>query len=127
MKIRTSWIMPVGKRLWLCPGAGVSLSGSTAPARDKSTELTNYPTDLINSPPQQVKAQANFSFTNSLDAAFGPSSIPNKNAPRNEPHENGGAGRSMGQERDSGGAKVKLTPNRQGTPRNSFTELIGTQ
>jgi len=115
------------KEVVVVPGAGVSLSGSTAPARDKSTELSNYPTDLINSPPQQVKAQANFSFTHSRDAATGPSSIPNKNAPRNEMHENSGDGKGIGQGRDSGGAEVKLTPNRQGTPRNSFTELIGTQ
>jgi ABC-type nickel/cobalt efflux system permease component RcnA len=116
------------KEVVVVPGAGVSLSGSTVPARDKSTELSNYPTDLINSPPQQVKAQANFSFTNSHgSAAGGPSPIPNRNAPRNVTHENSGARQGVGQQRDSGGAEVKLTPNRQGTPRNSFTELIGTQ
>jgi ABC-type nickel/cobalt efflux system permease component RcnA len=114
------------KEVVVVPGAGVSLSGSTVPARDKSTELSNYPTDLINSPPQQVKAQANFSFTNSQGSAAGPSPIPNRNAPRNVTHENSGDGQSMGQAYDSGGAEVKLTPNRQGTPRNSFTELIGT-
>ena len=115
------------KEVVVVPGAGVSLSGSTAPARDKSAQLSNYPTDLINSPPQQVKAQANFSFSNSLDAAPGSSSIPNKNAPTTETHETSGDGQGMGQGSDSGGAKVRLTPNRQGSPRNPFTELIGTQ
>ena len=39
---------------------GSPILGSTAPAVDRSQELTNYSTDLLNSPPQQLVALANF-------------------------------------------------------------------
>ena len=37
-----------------------TIVGSTAPAVDRSQELTNYSTDLLNSPPQQLAALVNF-------------------------------------------------------------------
>jgi ABC-type nickel/cobalt efflux system permease component RcnA len=42
------------------PGAGVTLVSSTAPATDRSRELSDYPTDLLNSPPQDVEARLTF-------------------------------------------------------------------
>jgi len=42
-------------------GAGASLVASTAPATDRSRELSDYPTDLINSPPQDLEARVTFS------------------------------------------------------------------
>src|SRR5262245_5447124 len=40
---------------------GVTLVGSSVPERDRSARLTNYPTDLLDSPPQQLAAEINFS------------------------------------------------------------------
>src|SRR5271156_5909136 len=41
-------------------GEGSTILGSTAPDADRSRELTNYSSDLLNSPPQQVAAIVNF-------------------------------------------------------------------
>ena len=40
--------------------AGVPLHSSTASALSRSQELTNYPTDLVNSPPQDLSARLTF-------------------------------------------------------------------
>jgi nickel/cobalt exporter len=42
------------------PGPGVSFESSTAPAYDRSTRLSNYPTDLVNSPPRDLEATIAF-------------------------------------------------------------------
>ena len=42
------------------PGAGATLVASTAPAIDRSRELSDYPTDLLNSPPQDLEARVTF-------------------------------------------------------------------
>ncbi len=44
-------------------GKSVTLVSSSAPVTDRSQELTNYPTDLVNSPPQQTQASAEFRLT----------------------------------------------------------------
>jgi ABC-type nickel/cobalt efflux system permease component RcnA len=41
-------------------GEGSTILGSTAPEVDRSQELTNYSSDLLNSPPQQLAAVVNF-------------------------------------------------------------------
>jgi nickel/cobalt exporter len=41
-------------------GDGATILGSTAPDADRSRELTNYSSDLLNSPPQQVAATVSF-------------------------------------------------------------------
>jgi ABC-type nickel/cobalt efflux system permease component RcnA len=40
--------------------AGATLVTSTAPAADRSRELSDYPTDLLNSPPQDLEARVTF-------------------------------------------------------------------
>jgi len=51
------------------PGPGVTLVTSTAPATDRSRELSDYPTDLLNSPPQDVEARVSFTRGTSTVAA----------------------------------------------------------
>jgi nickel/cobalt transporter (NicO) family protein len=90
-------------------GAGAALVDSSAPSKDRSFELTNYPTDLLHSPPQTldadmtVKASAPGTLVDTRQTGWLTS--------------------------DSGvsGASVKLMGNRQGTPRSAFTELITSQ
>jgi ABC-type nickel/cobalt efflux system permease component RcnA len=48
------------KEIIAVAAAGVTLTSSTAPARDRSQELTDYPTDLLNSPPQDLEARVAF-------------------------------------------------------------------
>ncbi len=42
-------------------GDGVAILSSSAPGTDRSQELTNYSSDALNSPPQQLSAQVGFS------------------------------------------------------------------
>jgi ABC-type nickel/cobalt efflux system permease component RcnA len=50
---------------------GLTLTASSAPPTDRSSELSNYPTDLLNSPPQAI--EASFSFSPILATAISPS------------------------------------------------------
>jgi nickel/cobalt exporter len=56
--------------------AGLSVRSSTAPATSRSQELANYPTDLINSPPQDLSAQVTFVTTIALPAGLASTSTP---------------------------------------------------
>ena len=47
-------------------GGRSTIVGSSAPDVDRSQELTNYSTDLLNSPPQQLAAVVNFRTAGSL-------------------------------------------------------------
>jgi ABC-type nickel/cobalt efflux system permease component RcnA len=78
---------------------GVTLSNSSVPSEDRSAALSNYPTDLLHSPPQTLSA--NLTFRISTDDI------------------------SNGESADSytTGA-MKLTANQQKTPRSAFTELV---
>src|SRR6202167_5510312 len=44
-----------------------SLTNSSVPRTDRSAELTNYPTDLLNSPPQDLSAAIQFRYPVTLD------------------------------------------------------------
>jgi ABC-type nickel/cobalt efflux system permease component RcnA len=70
---------------------------STVPATDRSRALTDYPTDLLNSPPQVREAQVVFTLT-----------PPQKGAAVDTP------------------TPPPLEANRQGTPRSAFTNLVTT-
>ena len=50
---------------------GADLTSSSVPRTDRSAELTNYPTDLLNSPPQDLSAAIQFRYPEKLTA--GPS------------------------------------------------------
>jgi ABC-type nickel/cobalt efflux system permease component RcnA len=56
---------------------GISLLRSTAPEMDRSHELTNYSTDLLNSPPQQLSAQVGFRSIVQPSGSSGPHTIVN--------------------------------------------------
>jgi len=87
-------------------GPGAALLNSSVPRVDRSFELTNYPTDLLHSPPQALeadvtlKAAAPGSFEDSTHTGWLVT--------------------------DSGASRpgVRLAGNRQATPRSAFTELI---
>jgi ABC-type nickel/cobalt efflux system permease component RcnA len=82
-------------------GQEITLLGSTVPEHDRSRELADYPTDLLNSPPQDVEARVIF-------VRQGPRGGGNLASgelwPRIEP--------------------VRLAVNRQLTPRRSFSDLV---
>ena len=94
---------------------GASLIRSSVPQTDRSAALTNYPTDLLNSPPQDLSAAIQFHYpvvalahaARHVVAAATP--LP---APQPSP-------RAM-----AAAEPLRLQANRQATPRSAFTELI---
>jgi ABC-type nickel/cobalt efflux system permease component RcnA len=79
-------------------GLGVTVVQSTVPATDRSQALMNYPTDLLNSPPQVREAQVVFTL------APPPQEVAVVDTP----------------------IPPALTANRQGTPQSAFTDLVTT-
>jgi ABC-type nickel/cobalt efflux system permease component RcnA len=137
-------------------GDGVSILNSSAPSTDRSQELTNYSSDALNSPPQQLSAVVGFRISPSepeehVEAAVvGNRMIPRgrneaHQAPAHPPAHQGqgrlstaisGANSSSGlsAEHFSPGGATALTvtvpshaAHEQNTPRSRFTELISTQ
>ena len=74
---------------------GVILSKSSVPSQDRSAELSNYPTDLLHTPPQTLVADLTFK-----------------------------ASPADGDEHAGSPGDMKLVANQQKTPRSAFTELI---
>ena len=91
-------------------GSGAALVSSSVPASDRSLELTNYPTDMLHSPPQTLEASLSIKA-----APFG-----NKS----EIQADSGWLATSGA---AASGKVILKANSQGTPRSAFTELISSK
>ena len=89
-------------------GPRAALLESSVPRVDRSFELTNYPTDLLHSPPQVLGAQL------TVKAAVPGTFV---DADR----------RGWLTASGTWGPSVQLTGNRQATPRSAFTELITSQ
>ena len=64
------------KEIVIRAGAGATLAGSTAPAIDRSGQLSDYPVDLINSPPQDLEARATFTRELATIATAAPAPAP---------------------------------------------------
>jgi nickel/cobalt exporter len=90
------------KEIVAVSGPGVVVLDSSVPETDRSRQLADYPTDLLDNPPQVVAARVAF-------ARERPAILP---TPLDEP--------------DAAGAPPApaLEPNRQATPRDRFTELM---
>ncbi len=127
-------------------GEGVTILDSSAPATDRSQELTNYSSDVLNSPPQQLSAVASFrsSFTEpgESDSAGTYSgrmllhqANPSRSAVAIRRPSRSSAATALPELSDPqsssnvAAATAELTPLRaeQNTPRSRFTELISTQ
>ncbi len=59
-------------------GPGIAFANSSAPEKDRSNQLADYPTDLLNSPPQDLEAHVLFTRqgSSSAIAAAGPPGTP---------------------------------------------------
>lgn len=104
--------------------SGVTLVQSSAPERDRSQALTDYPTDLLNSPPQVLEAVVLFSRGGAVStpAAVG---APPSTAAAGTPSSI--AAQTPAQPGTENSPSLALAANRQTTPRSAFTELITTQ
>ena len=127
-------------------GDGVTILDRSALATDRSQELTNYSSDALNSPPQQLSALVGFRTALS-ETATGTSSTqmiparattaypaPTPSLPRQDKRRLSGSisasitnsERSAGVTA-SGSAALPPPARAQNTPRSRFTELISTQ
>ncbi len=99
---------------------GANLLSSSVPQTDRSAELTNYPTDLLNSPPQDLSATIRFRYPvavnsrTNVPASNRPAPVLPKPALRSAPAP-------------AAVEPLHLQANQQATPRSAFTELITTR
>jgi ABC-type nickel/cobalt efflux system permease component RcnA len=106
---------------------------TTAPSQDRSSELSNYPTDLINSPPQDLGASATFTMPAPVVAihpaptAAKPVNVAKPYAPTLTPASHAPKGVSPPTTTALSALPKPLVANVQGTPRNAFTQLITAQ
>ena len=116
-------------------GHGVSLESSSVPSQDRSGQLSNYPTDLVNSPPQEVDAKIVYiTEKGSGSIPSGISEMRKENVPSATTHARvtriGTLGKPAGvptpiaSQVTQNTPAEQLKPNQQSTPRNSFTELM---
>jgi nickel/cobalt exporter len=94
-------------------GSGATFVSSSVPTTDRSLELTNYPTDMLHSPPQTLEA--------SLSIKAAPVGI--QAGDKSELQ----AGKGWLATGSIASGSVILKANRQGTPRSAFTELISSK
>jgi nickel/cobalt exporter len=118
-------------------GQEISLISSTAPDRDRSEQLSNYPTDLLSSPPQVLRASLVFSSTATQTATVASHAVAKQIG--SIPHGVAGVHRQAKvapaavdvslKALPTVGAReeIVLKPNQQTTPRNGFTELMATR
>jgi ABC-type nickel/cobalt efflux system permease component RcnA len=119
------------KEVVVTPGQEISLIRSTAPNYDRSERLFNYPSDLLNSPPQRLQASLVFSMPAASRIA----------TTRGDSHNDRVGRRSSGNQApavpvnvspidtpsSSADRNIQVKPNSQATPRNAFTELMATK
>jgi ABC-type nickel/cobalt efflux system permease component RcnA len=127
------------KEIIASAGTGTELIESTVPAVDRSAQLSDYPTDLLNSPPQVLEARLGFAASGAVstskskmpEPAPAPKSITANISQSAAPVVSvaANAAPQASNMADSGieGSPHALRPNRQSTPKDSFTELIATK
>jgi nickel/cobalt exporter len=103
------------KEIIAVAGPGVALVHSSVPTTDRSRQLSDYPTDLLNSPPQVLQAQVLFIQEGQSEVV----AMGGANASSTP-----GAHRQAGVAKPQDNAASWLQANAQATPRNAFTELI---
>lgn len=120
------------KEVVAVPGPGVVLASSSVPEQDRSRQLADYPTDMLNNPPQTLEAQLVFG----VDQPTVPVGLHSPRPPSTRAPSSG-----MGHERASlvppkggnavlgtpqvDGPELALQPTRQETRRDAFSDLIG--
>jgi ABC-type nickel/cobalt efflux system permease component RcnA len=119
------------KEIVAVANTGVNFITTSVPKTDRSAELTNYPTDLLNSPPQDLSATIQFRYPtappvrSAMAVAASPSPSHRKRA---EPALTAAAPPVAAPPQVVAATPpLRLRANQQATPRNAFTELITTR
>jgi len=107
--------------------AGAKLLQSSVPEADRSARLSNYPTDLLNSPPQVLEARVEFEpKVNSPSVMAGTVLQARENTVPLAAH-NAKLREIASVTAKQSSEPVELKANKQSTPKNAFTELIATK
>ncbi|MGO9270410.1 MAG: hypothetical protein ACLQOO_09190 [Terriglobia bacterium] len=88
-------------------GQGIVVTSSTVPEMDRSAQLSNYPTDLINSPPQVLEAHLRY-WGSGLGAAEG-----NQQSVGSQQRAEGSRQRAEGSRQKAEGSRQKAEGSRQ--------------
>ncbi len=118
------------KEIVVTAGSGVTLEGPQPFNVDRSAQLTDYPTNLLNSPPQDLEAEFSYSVAAPLIAQVKPlvsSALPAKQATtkadtiaKATPAQPPAVATAIATPEPD----LTLQANKQATPRNKFTELM---
>jgi ABC-type nickel/cobalt efflux system permease component RcnA len=108
-------------------GPAIHLADGAALRPDRSSMLSNYPTDLLTSPPQDLTATIIFTTVGGegLHAVVPPTPV--RSAPLHTSRVAATKSMTPPQTATAAPRTIELQPNRQATPRNAFTELIATK
>ena len=140
---------PGWKEIVAAAGPGVTLASSSVPERDRSGELSDYPTDLLNTPPQEREARVVFRrppppplVAGSGAPAPPAPATPARSAPTPAPRAQVtppppaasaeaprppaviGPAPSPAPEAPPPEPGLQVRPNRQALPQNAFTDLV---
>jgi ABC-type nickel/cobalt efflux system permease component RcnA len=124
-------------------GSGVTILNTSVPSKDRSSQLSNYPTDLLNSPPLDLEARMGLRWEEVAGDQQTPlpaglkvarSGMLKRSGETRSPHQNSVQAtvspvattesnpNARSQERP--GPDSFLQPNKQSTPQNRFTQLM---
>jgi high-affinity nickel-transport protein len=116
------------KEIVVTSGKGVILEGTQQFQVDRSAQLTDYPTNLLNSPPQDLEAEFDYSVASapvaSIQPASPPKSLQQANVLAAETSAPRASATSPSSVQGTPEPALNLAPNKQATPRNRFTELM---
>ncbi len=130
------------KEIVAAAGQGIRMTSSSVPSKDRSFHLANYPTDLLNSPPQDLEARVAYvqeGREESLRAFAKPKSpAPPRpgghrqqavtgSSPTNPDSRNPNPDPMIPNPESGRVGSLSLQANQQSTPRNAFTELVATK
>jgi ABC-type nickel/cobalt efflux system permease component RcnA len=114
------------KEIVVTAGDGVTLDAKELFNIDRSSQLTNYPTNLLNSPPQDL--EAGFDYSVVISAVLSASTASGKSAADAEVRPKvslkQGATPEVLTPTAAAAPALVLEPNKQATPRSRFTELM---
>jgi ABC-type nickel/cobalt efflux system permease component RcnA len=112
-------------------GQATNLISSSVPRTDRSAELSNYPTDLLNSPPQDLSAALQFRYPVTLKSQSKKLSkdvtTPSTPVLKRDPHPASSGAMHVVRTDLAAPEPLHLQANQQATPRSAFTELITTR
>ncbi|MBV9180885.1 MAG: hypothetical protein JO356_06200 [Acidobacteria bacterium] len=134
------------KEIIAASGPGVKIVISSVPEKDRSTQLSNYPTDLVDSPPLDTEASVSFTLNQSSEVAATATRSPATRLWRSAASAPGTSQASAIQQRSAGplasalnaagpipaatlsfttsAFESRLKPNKQAISKNRFTQLM---